>query len=375
MKNLLDIQGSASRLFLAVTVLVGSISCAPETRYRRTALVPAARAYPWNGRTAKAGSLRIEGALSYVNVDPNLFPQVGDTAVNVPRTTIDGAAALAVSGGFEVGLRYSYAAYEWRQRSAAGTMSIPSHSPVTGLGPEIRGTIWLDDEKRWALGIGGNLLVYSIPVALWERNDTCTPSSTCEISEGSFLTGRYELVEEDKESEDVYNVGVYPSVAFGSTGQYGHAFGGLSLHTAFKNDGFSETDDGPMLEGAGYVWLVGAGYGITVDAFRAAAMMSLPMSDDPVDYAPPTFFVTIGADLPLWRSEPKEPPRPLPAAPPPYYAPPQQPGYPPPQQPAAPPAQQQPAAPPPQPESAPPAQPAPPAGEQPAQPPHTQPYL
>jgi hypothetical protein len=281
---------------------VAAVACAPETRFRRTALVPAARPYPWNGRTARAGSLRLEGAAQFTDVDQNLLPRVGDTAVLVPQTSLDGAAAVALTNGFEIGLRGSYAAYEWSQRSAVGTMPIPSGPAVYGFGPEVRGTIWFGSERRFGLGFGGNALVYRIPTALWEQDPSCAEPDTCVETNDNLFRDRWRLVEEDSRRPITWNLAIYPSYAFGPGGAYGHVFGGVSTHDGYENNGFSNTSDGPPVESAGFVWFLGAGYGITAGPFRASALLAYPLtgSESAVDYGFPAFFLTLGGDIRLW---------------------------------------------------------------------------
>src|SRR5580658_6704479 len=83
-------------------------ACSPTTTYRYTAMTPSVRPLAWDGRTAKAGSLRLEGTFAASTVHENLFPQIGDTAVNVATKEFSGLAALAVTQGVELGVRGSY---------------------------------------------------------------------------------------------------------------------------------------------------------------------------------------------------------------------------------------------------------------------------
>lgn len=285
-------------------------ACAPDTRYRRTALVPPARSFVWDGRTAREGSLRVEASVSGSHVWENPLPIRGDTAVRVPTTMVDGAAAVALTRGFELGARYAFGAYDWSSESAYGTLEIPGSPSVSGLGPEARGTIRLGKDGAFGIGIGGNYLIYSIPTATWERDDTCTPSSTCVSGLGvSWVGSRYRLIDSETKSKAVINIGIYPSYEF-SRGDYGHIFGGFSLHESFKNDGFSDDANGKAVEGNGFIFLAGAGYGISVDMFRASAMVSYPFTsrESAVYYDSISFFLAIGVDLPLWtRDEPASP--------------------------------------------------------------------
>jgi hypothetical protein len=315
----------------------------PATPYRYSAVIPAAHALSWDGRTVNDGHLRLEGTLTVNTVEQNVAPQLHDTAVRVPDETLEGAAAIAIVPGLELGARYSYAAYAWTEDSAAGTLPLPSHPSVWGVGPEVRFTIPLDRYKRFALGFAGNALDYTVPYAEWTK-ETCAPGPTClvvPVPAGGTTT--YGLTDERSESHWTLSFGVYPSFALGDDEEYGHVFAGFSAHTGFKNDGFTDTPStGSTIEDAGLIWMLGGGYGITLEPLKLSAMVSLPFTSQssPVNYGVTGFF-TAGVDLELWEGRedrrhrhPRElspedapplPPEAPPHAPPPYVPPPPQP--------------------------------------------------
>jgi hypothetical protein len=294
-----------SRLLLAALCFaLGALAgCAPTTPYRYTAFVPSARPIPWDGRAAKAGTLRVEGTIAGSNVETNDAPQLHDTALLVPQWTVGGSAALAITSEIEVGVRFDYASYAWRQESAAGTLPLPSRPATWSVGPELRMAIPLDEDRRFMLGVAANLVRAEVPFAEWTLTGPgspngaatpCTPSATC--------TGGYSLFDERSESHLIYSFGVYPSLAFGDHGEYGHAFALLGGTNGFKNDGFTDhPTNGSTVDVIGPVWLVGGGYGISVDSFRVAAMGFWPVTDSSsaVNYGM-GFQLTIGANLPLW---------------------------------------------------------------------------
>lgn len=311
----------------------------PATPYRYSAVIPAAHALSWDGRTVNDGHLRLEGTITVNTVEQNVAPQLHDTAVRVPDETLEGAAAIAIVPGLELGARYTYASYAWTEDSAAGTLPLPSHPSVWGIGPELRFTIPLDRHRRFALGFAGNALDYTIPYAQWTK-ETCTVGPTClVVPTPAGGTATYGLTDERTESHWTLSFGVYPSVALGDDEEYGHVFAGFSAHTGFKNDGFTDTaSNGSTVEDAGLIWMLGGGYGITLEPVKLSAMVSLPFTSQssPVNYGVTGFF-TAGFDLELWEGhedrrqkraheEPPEEARP----PPPAYAPQQPPPAPPP---------------------------------------------
>jgi hypothetical protein len=318
--------------FLRLAALAAILSgCTPPlTTYRYTAVIPAAQALAWDGRTVQDGHLRLEGSITSNSIERNYAPQIHDTAVRVPDETLEGAAALAIVPGVELGARYTYAAYAWTEESAVGTLPLPSHPSVWGIGPEARFTIPFDKHKRFALGMAGNILDYTVPYAEWTKV-TCVPSATCvAVSNPAGGTATYGLTDERSESHWTLNFAVYPSLALGEDEEYGHVFAGFSAHSSFKNDGFTDTSsNGSTVQDAGLIWMVGGGYGITLDPVKLSAMISLPFTSEssPVNYGFTGFF-TAGLDLELWegrearrlrrmREEPPPPPQEPPAEAPP----------------------------------------------------------
>jgi hypothetical protein len=287
-------------------LLLASAGCAPTTPYRYSAFVPAVRPLAWDGRAAKAGTLRLEGTMTHANVETNESPQVGDSALLVPEWTAEASAMLAVTSEFEVGLRGSYAAYQWADPSAAGTMPLPSEPGSWGVGPEVRVAVPLDEKRRFALGVAANLMRYETPFAEWSltgpsstngQTAPCSPSSTC--------VNGYSLFDEKSESHLVYSFGLYPSFAIGDGGEYGHVFVMLGGTNGFKNDGFTTTPvNGSSVSVTGPVWMVGGGYGFSYEALRVSGMLFRPFTDgsSPVDYSL-GFQLTVGVNAELWSTD------------------------------------------------------------------------
>src|SRR5579883_955392 len=166
-------------LFIAAAApaVLAATGCQPLTTYRYTAVVPAARPIEWDGRTARPGTLRVEGTLDGTTVGEKLFPQLHDTAVLVPNWTLDGAATLAVAEHVEIGARVAYSSYDWTTPSANGTMPVPGNPSSWGIGPEVRFTIPLDHQHHFALGIAGNLMQFQTPYAEYELNQNTCPAT------------------------------------------------------------------------------------------------------------------------------------------------------------------------------------------------------
>ena len=321
-----------------LVAILALAACTPSTSYRYTGLVPAAHALAWDGRTAKDGTLRLEGSMAQSTVRRNIAPVRGDTALRVPNTTVEGAAFLAAVPNIEFGVRYSYAAYAWSEPSAEGTMALPSHPSVWGVGPELRGAIPLDKRKQFMIGVAANVMRFDVPYAEWQKSSYCALGPTCAFDTYAGDSGTYyRLVNEKSEAHLTLAIAVYPSVLLGNEGEYGHVFGGFAVHTAFKNDGFTDkSSNGSTIQDAGLLFVMGAGYGIAFDPFRLAAMLTVPTTTNhsPVNYGMGGFF-TVGVDLELWESkdarrarerrEAAPTPAPIPPAAPPRQAPPPEP--------------------------------------------------
>ncbi|HEY3821547.1 MAG TPA: hypothetical protein VGL81_30480 [Polyangiaceae bacterium] len=281
-------------LLAALALLAG---CAPTTTYRHTAYVPAVRPIPFDGRTAEMGTMRIEGTVTGSTIAPDLFPQVGDTAVFVPRYTAEGSVMIAATPNVEIGARAAYASYSWGQASATGTMPLPNAPSSWGAGPEMRLAFPVTKDKRLAIGIAGNLMYYTVPYAEWQLDATsgqCAVTSTC----------GYSLANTGSDGHFVYSLGLYPSYAFGRDGQYGHVFGLVAATNGFSNDGFTNTQSsGSTVNAVGPIAILGGGYGVSYQWLRASATAFLPMttSSSPVDYGLGV-MLTVGVNLDLgWR--------------------------------------------------------------------------
>jgi len=298
----------ATSFFASGAILAIALTgCTPPSPYRYSALVPAARPISWDGKAAQDGTVRIEGSIAKGSVIENETPQLHDTAVWVPHTTIDANAALAIGPGVEIGGRFAYSSFDWSNPSALGTMPMPKHPALTGYGPEVRATIPLDAERRWAIGFAGNLMQYRIPVAQWTKVSSCSPGDVCATDTATpTLAGTtYKLTEERVDSMWVYNVGLYPSLSFGQNGEYGHLLLVLAMHLGFKNDGFTDTTKTKgAVEGAGPILTMGAGYGIAFHPVHVSAILFTPLtsSSAPVRYGLGG-VLTLGIDLELWESE------------------------------------------------------------------------
>jgi hypothetical protein len=258
--------------------------CAPISQYRYSGMTPAPRPIAWDGYPSHAGELHGDVSVTHTEVAENLLPELHDSALHVAATTIEGNASITPVRGLDIGVRWSYADYSWTQETAVGTMPLPKNPSLFGIGPEIRGALFLDHEKHFALGIAASVLVYQVPWAAYT------------LGSGTSYT----LVKTGSDSDWTLAAGIYPSYSFGPDGRYGTAFGVLGIHSSFKNDGFTDTpSNGSSITEDGFVPYAGFGYGIHTPYFHASAMLYMPVTIDSTTFGPGG-MITLGFDLPLW---------------------------------------------------------------------------
>ncbi len=286
-------------------LLLASSGCTPSTPYRYTGLTPAAHPIPWDGRIAPDGTLRAEGTLAVQEVITKPYADVHDTALFVPEITAQGSALLAVTRGFEFGVRGGYSAYRWSQPSTVGTLPLPSRGATWGVGPEVHGGVRFGRDKAFGLGFGGNVLWQSVPFAQWTRVGTST--ATCDggvrcVTDPNGV--RYELFTESRETHNTFSLSIVPSYAFGPGGVYGHVFANLGFTTGFANDGFAtKAQNNSTITSSGILFTPGVGYGARIaDVVHLSGMIFWPVTtyDSPVNYGPGGLF-SVGVDFELWE--------------------------------------------------------------------------
>lgn len=258
--------------------------CIPLTPYRYTGMTPAARPVAWDGYPSHAGELHGELSVSHTDVRQNDLPEVHDTALRVAATSVEGAAFITPVRGLDIGMRFSYSAYAWTMPSALGTMPVPSSPDLWGVGPEIRGALFLDHQKHFAVGLAATFMHYDVPYAAYK-----------------LVGSQYVFDHEGSDSDWTMSLGVYPSYSFGRDGKYGTAFAMVGATTSFKNDGFATSaSSGSTIQEDGFVPMVGTGYGLHVPYFHVSVMAYVPIGST-IAYGPGV-MLTLGLDVPLWRA-------------------------------------------------------------------------
>ena len=257
-------------------------ACAPHSAYRYTAFTPTARPIAWDGAPAERGELRAEATATHSNIVPKLFAVLHDSGLNLSASTAEGYLGVGVVRGLELGLRATYSNYSWSQPSSVGTMPIPGDPSMWGIGPELKLAFALDDERRMTLGLAANALLYKLPWAEWRW---ACGSRTCDYVRGASGT----------DSTPVFSGGLYPSYGLGEGGKLGNVFLLFAVHTAFKNDGFTDTQgSGSTIQTAGLVPLIGGGASMHVGPMRLGATVYAPFADGAGGHQQAGGMVTFG---------------------------------------------------------------------------------
>lgn len=288
------------RIAFSLVAVCLATACAPQTKYRNTAVVPAARPLAWDGRTAGRDSFRVEGSLALegglADTDGVLqtVPEVGGTAVRVPETSLDGLVGIGLGEHVELGLRGSYAAYAWTRATTRGTMPIPSRSSLWGMGPEARFAFPIGDFVT--LGGAANLVYYRVPIARYERVDeTCSHFSDGTIPTYSTQDCQYDLVDEGSQTTGAFSGALIVGINLDRAHEYGHFVASLSFAETFENDGFSdETSSSAKVSEDGLIPFLGGGYAFHADPLRASILGYFPVRSAEIEYGP-GLILSVGA--------------------------------------------------------------------------------
>jgi hypothetical protein len=213
---------------IAALLALAYFSCAPETRYRREALVPGPHPPPYRGEALGRGKVEIQGQIAGSHVVEQV-PEIGDPALWIPDFHLNVSALFGVTGFLDLGLVAMYAHGSWARASAVGTPPMPEGGDhLFSLGPQIGMGFKAMDERIFG---GGYLSVQyaRLPWSAWERG----------------VSGTYTLAEQGADHEAYFKLGLY----FGGRPVPWLALNmGLLLTSAWLNEGFSdEYEEGSTL--------------------------------------------------------------------------------------------------------------------------------
>jgi hypothetical protein len=302
--------------FLAL--LATSAACTTYT-VRKSALAPHIAPPMRSGQdlgnaTAEASF----GASALGRTDAPVEGQDANAGLYIPRVQMFGALRKRLGDDFDLGVLYDHG---FRRGAFATSDDQPEPRTGSTYGLGVTSFYSIEVDPRFRIGIGGDLMIYSIPYVEYR---------TCVDFCGD---APYTRVEHDRDSIGVYSLSVIPSWRSGRLTLFGG--GTIRNHPTIDKGQIDDIfDDDDEVEGGPPNFIVQAGIDLELgQGIRAMAIAYQPVDEDPVDYAP-TFGLAL--TFPLGRHR-KATPAPAAQPYPPYgYPPPQQP-YPPPPQPYPPP--------------------------------------
>ncbi len=303
--------------FLAYSTIALAVAASACSTYsvRRAALVPHQQPLQRSGQGI--GSSRIELGLGTPNLGSIGAPEEAEGAnagIVLPRHEVTGNFRARVTENFDLGLLWDHG-FDEGSRKVSEDMPNPDNGDVMGYGVSAYFSAPID--PSFSLGIGADLLMYSIP---YVEYSVCVDNCP---------GGQFTIIDEDRDTIPVISLGIIPSWKLSDRVVL---FAGATLRnhpTIEKSDvetgpdlfDDEEVDMGPenLVLSAGVEVKLAAG-------IRGMAYVHQPAAGDPVDYGP-TFG--IGFSIPLIRDQPAQgplagqpptaPPGPYPPPPPPSY--------------------------------------------------------
>lgn len=211
--------------FTSLAVLLAA-GCAPQTRYRRSAVVPTPRGDDLTQDFA--GRVEVSGSVAHTDVETDLLPRAGDPALLATETTFDGRVRFRVGEHIAFGLHGLYSHSTFAQQTAWGAPPMHDQS-IYGFGPNL--SFHVGDRKRYVIGGGFGLTFMNTPWSVWERtSDPTLPELLDDIA-------GYEQIDEGREMLLLTTLSlgatwvVHPSFEL---------FGGLSVQSSLTNIGFDD---------------------------------------------------------------------------------------------------------------------------------------
>lgn len=230
-----------NRFALPLIALVALAGCAPASRFRRAAHVP----MPTGDSLTQPqeGLVDVSGSITHQNSSIDLFPELGDPALQASNTTFYGEARFRLGRFLRLGLQGTYSHSSLAQPTATGTPPMED-SHLFGLGPSFSFNY---RQPKWALGAGISATFLSTPWSTWERRDG---TGDFRYDPSEIFLEDYRLTDEGRDLMVLLNASVgatyipLPSLEI---------FGGLSVQNSLDNIGFSnEGADGSTISAGNF---------------------------------------------------------------------------------------------------------------------------
>ncbi len=247
-----------------------AIGCAPQTPYRRGALVAAPVGEPHTEPVRGVAQGRI-GA-TYTDGATMQLPQVGDPALWRLEWQLDGSVRFAASDLVAIGFHGAYGHVSWAQQSAVQTPPVVDDSLwLLGASGTVGGTV----DQHQKVYVGGVLaLSFSgMPWSTWERLSGGPDDPTTWAAGTTFDESAYRLLDHGTELLFLTRLSFLvryepdPIVAL---------HGGLSVQNHARNIGFDD--------------VVRDGSTLTADDWGLVPFVGLTVRPDPAFYLQAQYF-------------------------------------------------------------------------------------
>jgi len=231
--------------WLGLPLATLALGCAPNTRFRNAAVVPAMTPPMTSGRPLEH-SARVDAYGGFMANLTNPFPVREETpALRVAQASAGLGARVRLGSIADVGLRVEGGPYSSTEPSAVGTPPVPGHKSVFGVGLSFAGHY--EHPSGFGLGAVYEGTGYQVPWAQWECVQQTSPCpGRLNTAIGDDLPG-YMLADEGTETVTVHQLALIPSFRHGiATG-----FMGMSVRGTIENVGFSDSATNGNLPSSG----------------------------------------------------------------------------------------------------------------------------
>ena len=277
------------RLACFLAVALAAAGCAPQTAFRRSALVPAPTGDTYI--TPVEGHTQLAGQVTHGTVGYDELPEIEQPSLHVARTQLRGHARFRVGEYVTIGGEASYSHVELSEPNAVGVPPV-TRDHVWGIGPVVS-VHFGPSKSNVSFGLSAALTLESVPYAIWERTTPHDP----------FTDGWGFDPEQHRLAEEGSDMMLLTRISGGMTYRFLEE---LSLHTGLSfqnhavNIGYDDQErDGSTLSATdiGVVPFVGVKARLPDDGLYAMGQWYAPLGFEQLEGAQWGALVQLGADL------------------------------------------------------------------------------
>ncbi len=215
---------------VGLVLVFASVACGPpESRFRRSALIPSALAST-NIAPVDDGQVEVSASVSFSDTKAT-HPGLGDPGLHVAEANAVGQLRVGVHKNVSVGWQVQGAHRAWSNLSSHGTPPLRDDY-VYGTGPNL--SLHLGDPQWLSFSLAGALTWMSVPWAIWEIRDN--PNARCfDCDERP----NYRFVSKGRDRFVIYRVSMGPHMRLND---HFAIFSGVSFQNTMTNIGFDNEE-------------------------------------------------------------------------------------------------------------------------------------